>query len=84
MPRRRQKTGLLQSLARLGAQAHLTTLKTEMQAIYAQFPDLRTVTRRLASAVGVAPTPKRKRRKMSKAARAKIAAAQRARWAKAR
>jgi ribosomal protein L15 len=29
-------------------------------------------------------TPERKRRKMSKAARAKIAAAQRARWAKVR
>jgi len=32
----------------------------------------------------VAPKPERKRRKMSAAARAKIAAAQRARWAKVR
>jgi hypothetical protein len=82
MPRRRQNNSFLQTLAKLGAQARLTTLKTEMQAIYAQFPDLRTVARSVERAAGVGLTVKRKRRRMSKAARAKIAAAQRARWAR--
>jgi hypothetical protein len=81
MARPRKNTTFLQTLAKLGAQARLTTLKSEMQAIYAQFPDLRTVARSVARAVGMDAPVKRKRRKMSKAARLKIGAAQRKRWA---
>ena len=65
-------------LARLGAESRLSELQGEIQAIYRSFPDLRKGTR------SAAPSPvssKRSRKKMSTAARRKIAQAQKKRWA---
>jgi len=77
-------------LARRGAQHRYAELQAELAALVRQFPDLRSSARemmrrgrRAISAAAVELQP-RKRRKMSAAARAKIAAAQRARWAKHR
>src|SRR4051794_32019844 len=77
-------------LARRGAQHRYEELQAEMASLVRQFPKLRTgareVVRRGRKAVqAIAPElPRRKRRKMSAAARARISAAQRARWAKQR
>jgi hypothetical protein len=77
--------------ARRGAEVRWNELQAEVASLLKAFPDLATISntarRAIAkSARGVADTlePKRKRRKMSKVARAKIAAAQKARWAKVR
>jgi len=77
-------------LARRGAQHRYAEIQAEIAALVRQFPNLRAgagkaVRRgRRAAAAAVAELQPRKRRKMSAAARAKIAAAQRARWAKHR
>ncbi len=77
-------------LARRGAQQRYAELQTELAALVRQFPDLRASARammrrgRRAFAAAATELQPRKRRKMSAAARAKIAAAQRARWAKHR
>ena len=77
-------------LARRGAQQRYAELQSELAALVRQFPDLRAGARefmrrgRRAVSAASAEFQPRKRRKMSAAARAKIAAAQRARWAKHR
>jgi hypothetical protein len=77
-------------LARRGAQHRYAELQAELSALVRQFPDLRAGARemvrrgRRAVSAAAAEFQPRKRRKMSAAARAKIAAAQRARWAKHR
>ena len=77
-------------LARRGAQHRYEELQTELASLVRQFPDLRAGARemvrrgRRAVSAAAAELQPRKRRKMSAAARAKIAAAQRARWAKHR
>jgi hypothetical protein len=79
------------ALARRGAQHRYEELQAELSSLVQQFPDLRGAARaivkrgrRAVQAVQAAATElqPRKRRTMSPAARAKIAAAQRARWAK--
>jgi hypothetical protein len=81
----------LHHLARIGAAARLQELEQERAAIFRAFPSLRG----LASAPirGVTSdgngsagprTPRRRRRKMSREARERIAAAQRRRWAEVR
>jgi hypothetical protein len=79
------------ALARRGAQHRYEELQEELSSLIQQFPDLGSAARALVkrgrravqavqtAAAGLQP---RKRRTMSPAARAKIAAAQRARWAK--
>jgi hypothetical protein len=77
-------------LAARGARARYEELQTELSSLVRHFPKLRDGVRgamnRGRRAVEAAATElqraPRKRRKMSAAARAKIAAAQRARWAK--
>ena len=75
-------------LARRGAQHRYEELQQELASLVRQFPDLRTGARqvvrrgRRALRAAAAELQPRKRRKMSAAARAKISAAQRARWAK--
>ena len=83
-------TNQFREFARVGAQARLQEIQAEVAAIRREFPELRTVSVKAespaaASVAAEAPAaaPK-KRRTMSKAARAKIAAAQRARWARVR
>jgi len=77
-------------LARRGAQHRYEELQAELASLVRQFPALRTgareVVRRGRKAVqaAAAELQPRKRRKMSAAARARISAAQRARWAKQR
>ena len=75
-------------LARRGAQHRYEELQEELSSLIQHFPDLRGAAgaivkrgRRAITAVAAGLQPK-KRRTMSPAARAKIAAAQRARWAK--
>jgi len=75
-------------LARRGAQHRYEELQEELASLVKQFPDLRSGAReivkrgrRAVQAVAAELQP-RKRRKMSAAARARISAAQRARWAK--
>ena len=76
------------ALARRGAQHRYEELQAELSALIAQFPDLRGTAReivkrgRRAVQAAAAELQPRKRRTMSAAARAKIALAQRARWAK--
>jgi hypothetical protein len=76
------------ALARRGAQHRYEELQEELSALVRQFPDLRGTAReivkrgRRAIQAAAAELQPRKRRTMSPAARAKIAAAQRARWAK--
>src|SRR5258705_12753555 len=74
-------------LARRGAQHRYEELQAELASLVRQFPDLRigareivTRGRRSVQAAAAELRPRR-RRKMSAAARARIAAAQRARWA---
>jgi len=64
----------LRSLARLGAAARIKELEAEIASIRKAFPDP-------ASRISIHEIA-RKRRRMSAAARAKISAAQKARWAK--
>lgn len=61
----------------------LKQLKTERDRVRKQLLGLETALTAFASAYS-GTNPSRKRRKMSAKARAKIAAAQRARWAKVR
>ena len=63
----------LHSLARLGAAVRIKELQAEIASIRKAVPD--------SGSKREIPIP-RKRRKMSAAARAKISAAQKARWAK--
>jgi hypothetical protein len=76
------------ALARRGAQHRYEELQAELASLVRQFPDLRGSAReivkrgRRAVQAAAAELRPRKRRKMSAAARAKISAAQRARWAK--
>jgi hypothetical protein len=75
-------------LARRGAQHRYEELQQELASLVRQFPDLRSRARemvkrgRRAVRAAAAEFQPRKRRRMSAAARAKISAAQRARWAK--
>ena len=71
----------MMDLARRGAEARIKELHAEILAITRHFPDLgwRGGTKRKSNAAESAPP---KRRKMSAAARAKISAAQKKRWAK--
>jgi hypothetical protein len=75
-------------LARRGAQHRYEELQTELASLVRQFPDLRSGARaivkrgRRAVKAAAAQLQPRRRRKMSAAARARISAAQRARWAK--
>jgi len=76
------------ALARRGAQYRYEELQRELSSLVQQFPDLRGTAReivkrgRRAIQAAAAELQPRKRRTMSAAARAKIAIAQRARWAK--
>jgi hypothetical protein len=77
----------LRAWALVGATQRLRELDEERAAILSTFPQLRGGGRlfprgRKPRAAAQLATKKRKRRKMSKAAREKIAAAQRARWAR--
>jgi hypothetical protein len=75
-------------LARRGAQHRYEELQAELKSLARHFPDLRSGARtiakrgRRAALAAAAELKPRRRRKMSAAARAKISAAQRARWAK--
>jgi hypothetical protein len=75
-------------LARRGAQHRYEELQTEIASLVRHFPDLRGRAReivkrgRRAVKAAAGELQPRKRRKMSAAARARISAAQRARWAK--
>jgi hypothetical protein len=75
-------------LARRGAQHRYEELQEELASLVRQFPDLRSGAReivnrgRRAVQAAAAELQPRKRRKMSAAARARISAAQRSRWAK--
>src|SRR5438045_678734 len=77
-------------LARRGAQHRYEELQAELASLVRQFPDLRSGAReivrrgRRAATAAAAQLRPRKRRKLSAAARARISAAQRARWAKYR
>ena len=81
-------THQFRQFAQVGAQARLREIQAEVAALRREFPELRTVasvkagSQIAAAAETGAPAPKK--RTMSKAARAKIAAAQRARWARVR
>jgi len=83
----KQFSSLLE-LARRGAQHRYEELQQELASLVRQFPDLRSgagefVKRgRRAVRAAAAELRPRKRRKMSAAARARISAAQRSRWAK--
>ena len=93
MPR---PTDQLRSLARLGAQARLREIADEVASIHRAFPGLRSSGRAPSAqsrpsaeppAPAAAKTPGRRRRrrgKLSAAGRARIIAAQKARWAKVR
>ena len=81
----------LRAWALVGAQQRLRELDEERAAIFSAFPQLRRGTRvrprkfesmEAVSGAERADFRERKRRKMSKEARAKIAAAQRRRWKK--
>ena len=82
-------THQFRQFARVGAQARLHEIQAEIAALRREFPELRAVASvksgsRVAAAAGTGTPAPPKRRTMSKAARAKIAAAQRARWARVR
>jgi hypothetical protein len=76
----------LNRLARLGAAARLAELRAEMATILRDFPGLTSAPRgtRHAGAGARKTATRRRRRRLSAEAREKIAAAQRARWAKVR
>jgi hypothetical protein len=67
----------LHSLARLGASARIQELRAEIAALHKAFPQ--SSPRILIHQPSL---KRRKRRKMSAAARARISAAQKARWAR--
>jgi antibiotic biosynthesis monooxygenase (ABM) superfamily enzyme len=75
-------------LARRGADHRYEELQQELASLVRQFPDLRrgaleiVKSGRRATRAAAAGLQPRRRRKMSAAARARISAAQRARWAK--
>src|SRR5258705_8027051 len=75
-------------LARRGAQHRYEELQEELASLVRQFQDLRSGARQIvkrgrrAVQAAAAEMRPRRRRKMSAAARARISAAQRARWAK--
>jgi len=77
-------------LARRGAQHRYEELQAELASLVRQFPDLKSGAReivrrgRRAAAAAAAALRPRRRRKLSASARARISAAQRARWAKHR
>ncbi len=66
---------LVETFARVGAKARLKELEAEIAAIRAQFPDV-------DSAMTSVPFQRTPRRRFSAATRSKMAAAQKARWAK--
>lgn len=72
-------------LARVGAEARVADLQKELAKVFQQFPDLR---RRAASASvrgrRTSAGPRRRRPRLSAAARKRISDAQKARWAKQR
>jgi hypothetical protein len=79
------------ALARKGAEHRYAELKAEIVSLLKAFPDLKTHRsgRRPATAIDISSEPaamidqpRRKRRKMSAAARRKISLAQKRRWAK--
>jgi len=86
----RKHSSTILELAARGARARYEELQTELSSLVRHFPHLRSgargVMNRGRRAVETAATQlrraPRKRRKMSAAARAKISAAQKARWAK--
>jgi hypothetical protein len=72
-------------LARKGAQHRYEELKAELATLVKHFPHLGSAVSPgidISSEPLAVIAPKRKRRKMSKAARKKISDAQKARWAK--
>jgi hypothetical protein len=77
----------LRRFARLGAEARLQELEQERAAIFGAFPSLTKVASAPIRGVtsdgdgSAEPTPRRRRRKMSREARQRIADAQRKRWA---
>ena len=77
-------TQQFRQFARVGAQARLQEIQAEIAALRREFPALRGASAKSAGPPEAAEPAPRKRRKMSRAARAKIAAAQRARWARVR
>ncbi len=79
----------LLTLARHGAIARLQELETEIASIRRAFPGLGGALRRgpgrpPASAEGVAPTKRRRRRRMSADARKRISEMMKKRWAERR
>jgi hypothetical protein len=79
------------ALARRGAEHRYAELKAEIAALVRAFPQLRTQRRTRATPIDISAEPaamidrpRRKRRKMSAAARRKISLAQKRRWAKQR
>ena len=75
------KRSHLHALAALGAKMRVQELKAELAHLYQSFPSLRTVARAAVAAVTPDAAP-RKKRTMSRKARAAISRAQKARWAK--
>jgi len=69
---------MLANLARVGAAVRLRELEAEIQAIRKQFPGLDTSSKKAAK------IERKRHRKLSAAGRARIAEAQRKRWATAR
>jgi hypothetical protein len=82
MPRRR-RSDLDGELLLKGATVRYAELRAELAALAKRFPSLQTAREAWRAVRGVRKSVKRrKRRKMSAEARARISAAQRARWAK--
>jgi hypothetical protein len=84
-------TAELRSWALKGAEQRLVEIADETRAIYREFPQLRNrgraarsspVVRDVVATDGQEGPTKRRRRRMSRAARKKISDAQKARWAK--
>jgi len=80
----------LKGYARRGAEARITELNEELEAIYGTFPELRTGpgrrgpragAARITPTSGVAPKRSRKRRKMSAAQRKAVGERMRKYWA---
>jgi len=90
LPKRTQKTHLYE-LAKRGAEIQLQELRHEAELLVDLFPHLRDLMDQdelplnfimARSSGAVTRKTRRRRRRMSTAARAKISAAQKARWAK--
>ena len=79
---------MMRELARLGAAARIAQLRAEIAQLEKSFPGIGGGTSRRGRPAAAAetgdaqPATKRKRRKMSAAARKKISDAQKRRWAK--